>query len=269
MNTFSGTPETATESPANWDFTFPTHEQLEKEIAAALLNGKFAKRVAMERVQMTHLLKGLARSSVLDYPVRVRHTTELVPDFQLRCNNRRIAVELTRLKFQDVEHARAIQQRGLKTTLLVSGLYPDPSGPRKKRAVIDKGFGTKAFCFGLSVEEEEKAWLKQANEILDTKTAVLARQDFIHGDEDWLVLVDPIGEQSEIERRLNAFSRLLENYWRPGWFARVFLQDNFYRWQMAFTAAESVILCTESEAPPPEVLDKNFCVGAPEAFLFD
>jgi len=36
--------------------------------------------------------------------------------------------------------------------------------------------------------------------------------------------------------------RSLSGFWEPGWFSRVFVQDNFYRWQVMFTATESTAL---------------------------
>lgn len=192
---------------------------------------------------MVHLLKALAGTSILLYPVRVRHTSDKVPDFQLAVGARRIGVELTRIGFQDVEHGRALQARGLKGTLRVSDLYPNGDGPRGKQAVTRDGFGAKQFVFPRSPEEEDRIWVERARASLDAKTAVLMGNDFAHGDEDWLVLVDSVGEVPEdAEGRRAMFSRLLAAFWERGWFSRVFLQDNFYRWQMMFTAHESSML---------------------------
>jgi len=148
-----------------------------------------------------------------------------------------------RIGFQDLEHGRALQARGLKGTLSVSELYPTGVGPRGKRAVIRDGFGSKPFVFPRSVEEEDRVWTEGARESLNAKTAVLATKDFAQGDEDWLVLVDSVGEVAEeAQGRRDSFSRLLAGFWKPGWFSRVFLQDNFYRWQMMFTAGECSML---------------------------
>ena len=194
---------------------------------------------------MMHLLRALAGTPVMRYPIRLRHTSDKVPDFQLRTRGRRVGVEVTRIGFQDLERARALQARGLKGTkgtLSVSGLYPSDR-PRGELAVIRDGFGSEPFVFSPSVEEEDRIWTERAKERLNAKSAVLARKDFAHGDEDWLVLVDSVGEVAEeAQGRRDSFSRLLAGFWNPGWFSRVFLQDNFYRWQMMFAASESSML---------------------------
>ena len=227
----------------NCEFSANTEDELADRIGRAFCQGKMSKTAANERIQMMHLLRALAGTSVMRYPVRVRHTSDKVPDFQLRTGGCRVGVELTRIGFQDLEHGRALQARGLKGTLSVSELYPTGGGPRGKQAVIRNGFGSKPFVFPRSVEEEDRIWTAGARESLNAKTAVLARNDFAHGDEDWLVLVDSVGEVAEqaLGRR-ECFSRLLAAFWKPGWFSRVFLQDNFYRWQMMFAASESSML---------------------------
>jgi hypothetical protein len=192
---------------------------------------------------MTRLLQSLALTSVLQYPLRVKHTTERVPDFQLVGANCRIAVELTRIKFQDVDHGRALQQRGEGGTLVVSNLYPRKDGPRKKRDVIEEGFNTPSMVFPSSRNEDERIWLTQVRESLDTKTRAAGRKDFAHGDEDWLVLQDPVGmDRLEILNLRDSFSQMLAAFWKPGWFSRVFLQDNFFRWQVVFTAHQFSML---------------------------
>jgi len=229
----------------NREIAANTEDELADGVGRVLCQGKMSKTVANERIQMMHLLRALAGTSVMRYPICVRHTSDKVPDFQLRTGGRRVGVELTRIGFQDLEHGRALQARGLKGTLSVSELYPTGGGPRGKRAVIRDGFGSKPFVFPRSVEEEDRIWTEGARESLNAKTAVLARKDFAHGDEDWLVLVDSVGEVAEeVQGRRDSFSRLLAGFWKPGWFSRVFLQDNFYRWQMMFTASESSVLAT-------------------------
>jgi len=226
------------------EFVATTPEELAAGVAPALCKGRTrSKTVANERVQMMHLLKALAGAPVIEYPFGVRHTSDKVPDFQLTMGARRIGVELTRIGFQDLEHGRALQARGLKGTLSASELLPTGGGPRSRSDVIRDGFGVKPFVFLLSVQEEERIWTDGARESLNAKTAVLARADFAHGDEDWLVLVDSAGGvPEEAHGRRDSFSRLLVGFWKPGWFSRVFLQDNFYRWQMMFMARESTVL---------------------------
>ncbi len=99
------------------------------------------------------------------------------------------------------------------------------------------------MVFPASLDEDNRIWLQQAKTSLDAKTLVVTRSDFIHGDEDWLVLVDPVGTiPSETQSRQDGFSEILAGFWKPGWFSRVFLQDNYFRWQMMFTPHESSML---------------------------
>jgi hypothetical protein len=220
-----------------WDFEASTPEELANGIKPALLKGTVrSKTIANEKIQMVHLLRALVGTSVLQYPVRVRHTSDKIPDFQLTVAGRCIGVELTKIRFQDVEHGRALQERGMKGTLSVSSLSPNKDGPRKKSDIIKEGFGLPAMVFPISLEEEERIWLEQARQSLEAKTGRLLSKDFAHGVEDWLALVDTVGEvPEEAHARGVGLSRLLAEYWRSGWFARVFLQDNFYRWQLMFT----------------------------------
>jgi hypothetical protein len=208
---------------------------------------------------MTHLLEALAQTSILQYPVHVRHTSEQVPDFQLIAGTRRISVELTRVKFQDVEHGRAIQEREVKRTLSITSLYPKSGGPRSKREIINEGFGVPVFLFPSSPENDEVIWLKQAEESLTAKTKVLSRQDYARGDENWLVLLDPIGIiHPHLQIRMDNFSLLLAEFWAPLWFSRVILQDTYFEWQVMFTQHEWSIISCASNEPPPEVLESDF-----------
>lgn len=230
----------------NCDLTFDTPDKLAREIGPALLPGKVAKSVAMEKMQMKHLLEALARTSIPQYPVRVRHTTDQVPDFQLLFRDRRIAAELTRIKFQDVEHGRALQEQGMKETLVISNLLPRQEGPRKKPVVVQEGFGPSQMLFSPSVAEEDDIWRQQAKDTLNSKSRVIARNDFAHGDEDWLVLVDTMGaELFESQNRQDTLAELLSGFWKPGWFSHAFLQDNYFRWHMMFTRHESTVLRME------------------------
>jgi hypothetical protein len=231
---------------AQIEFIADTAEQLLAGIKPALCSGSVSKTVANERVQMMHLLKALAATPVVQYPIRVRHTSDKVPDFQLTMGKWRIGAELTRIGFQDLEHGRALQAHGLQGTLDATALLPSGGSPRSRKAVIQDGFGVKPFVFGPSVEEANRIWIHGARESLEAKTAILAGKDFAHGDEDWLVLVDSDGEVAEeAEERRDLFAGVLAGFWGPGWFSRVFLQDHFYRWQAMFTASESSMLAVK------------------------
>lgn len=227
----------------NWDFIANTPGELANGIGSALLKGKGARRVVIEKRMMTHLLEALACTSIPQYPVRVRHTTDNVPDFQLVFCERRIAVELMRIGFQDIAHGGAIHEQCKKGTFVPSQLYPSHDGPRKREEVIQEALENPPMLFSPSACEEDRIFLEQAKNSLDAKSLVIARNDFAHGDEDWLVLVDPLGMiPLETQSRQDDFSELLTRFWKPGWFSRVFLQDNYFRWQMMFRSHESSML---------------------------
>jgi hypothetical protein len=215
--------------------------------------------VATEKLQMTRLLQALAETSILQYPVHVKHTTECVPDFQLVTGNRRISVELTRVKFQDVEHGRAVQERELKQTLTITRLFPKQERPRTKRDIINDGFGVPPWLFPSPPEENEQVWLNQAKESLMAKTKVLARKDYARGEENWLVLLDPVGTiHSDYKVRMENVSLLLAQFWTAEWFSRVFLQDTYFEWQMMFSQHEHSIISCASNDPPASVLANDF-----------
>ena len=240
-----------------------------KGISPTLLRGKVARRIAIEKLQMTRLLESLAQTSILQYPVHVQHTTDLVPDFQLASDNRRIAVEVTRIKFQDVEHGRAIQDSTVRRTLSVLSLFPKQGRPRKSPRIIEDGFGKPAMLFPSSPEEDERVWLNQARESLDAKTKVIGRKDFARGDENWLVLLDPVGTiHSRPQTRRDDLALLLAEYWKAGWFSYVFLQDTYFDWQMSFTHDQSSMLPTPPKEPTQEVLERDFQIDARDAPLF-
>src|SRR5690349_6579800 len=75
-------------------------------------------KVANELFQMAGLLENLASTTVLDFPVTaVHHGEKGVPDFRITSNGHAIGVELAMLAVADVEHARALQQKGSLGTL--------------------------------------------------------------------------------------------------------------------------------------------------------
>jgi hypothetical protein len=61
---------------------------------------------------------------------------------------------------------------------------------------------------------------------LDEKTAAFQRDQFEHGNEDWLMLWDRIGtDEFEIKPRIEAVKNLLVSHWKPNWYSRVFIQQ--------------------------------------------
>jgi hypothetical protein len=108
-----------------------------------------------------------------------------------------------------------------------------------------------------STGDQKRQWQIQALESLNAKTTAITSKDYVHGDEDWLVLLDPLGT-IDFTSHPDAFSRLLTGYWKPGWFYRVFLQDTDYEWQMMFTQHDSQIISCASKEPPLDILQRTF-----------
>lgn len=142
-------------SDSDWHFIANNSSEL-ANIGNKLLN---ASRPTLldEQWQMSKLLTILSSASILKFQVRVRHIGEkAVPDFQIESDGRRIAIELAKVAVQDVEHARALQGKGLKRTLSISGLYRKRERPRTRTEVIKEGFSKQTWTFGVSVQELEK-----------------------------------------------------------------------------------------------------------------
>ena len=91
--------------------------------------------------------------------------------------------------------------------------------------------------------QARKIWLEKVSTELVDKSAVLARTTFRHGDEDWLVLWDRFGTAEwEVEQRASALTGVLAPEWRANWFSRVFLQDEYFSWQLMFTSSGTSLL---------------------------
>ena len=213
------------------------------KIGKALFNAS-KQNVLDEQVQMTRLLESLAKTEILQYPFTARHTgTDSVPDFQLKSGAHRIAVEITKIAVPDVEHARALQNKGINRTLALSSLYRKKSKPRLKEGVVAEGFGTPPLVFPVSIDEHDNIWIESARASLIAKSIVIARSDFQRGDENWLLMWDRIGTVDwQLNLRINAFAKLLAEFWKPAWFSRVFVQDEDFFWASMFTPTDSIIL---------------------------
>jgi len=64
---------------------------------------------------------------------------------------------------------------------------------------------------------------------------------------------------------------LLAEFWnrKPRWFTRVFLQDYYFEWQMAFTQGESFMLSSASKEPPNEAMKQEFQIADSDASWFE
>ncbi|MHB9010320.1 MAG: hypothetical protein ACYDC1_25720, partial [Limisphaerales bacterium] len=178
-----------------------------------------------------------------ELPVRVAHTPDDVPDFQLELGGRSIAIEATKVAVPDVEHARSLQNRGFNRILGISGLLRRKPDRRSKSEVINEGFSIPQMVFPVSLQEHREIWLKEATASLQVKTQVLGSDRFRHGQEDWLLLWDRIGTAEwEVPERAKTMIDLLKSRWRPDWYSRVILQAQHFEWQLLFTEAESTPL---------------------------
>lgn len=220
----------------DWNFIANNPDEL-ASIGNALFTASKLKHLD-EQVQMTRLLEAVPVSSILQFPVRVRHSGEKeVPDFQLESGGRRIAVELAKVAVQDVEHARGLQRTGLNRTLGISSLYRKQPKPRSKDEVVAEGFLIPAMVFPVSIEEHEQVWCDELAAQLRDKTSTLHGSQFVHGDEDWLLLWDRIGTADyEVAARTQTVANMLAPWWKTCWFSRVFIQDAHFFWLLAFTA---------------------------------
>jgi hypothetical protein len=208
----------------NLDFTANSPDEL-AHIGCELLNARRQTSLD-EQWQMTQFLKVMSLASIFQFPLQVRHTgSRGVPDFQVKSGKRRIAVELAKIAVQDVEHARGLQNKGLKRSSAITSLLRSKSVPRKKTEVIAEAFSIQPFVFGVPHEELNEIWLKQITSQFDEKTAVLHGKQFEHGDEDWLVLWDRIGHESGMQSRIVTVNNLLAPRWNQNWFSRVFVQQ--------------------------------------------
>ncbi len=225
----------------NWEFRANSLAEL-AAIEHSVLKSK-REATVVEQWQLTQLLKALGRAELLNFPVHARHTPECVPDFQLSLAGMPIGVEATRIAVADVEHARALQQNGFNQTLSISSLYQKQAKPRSRSQVLQEAFVYPAEYVGISVADHERIWMEEAEKSLSTKTAALQSANFVHGSEDWLVLWDRIGTTDwQFQKRKAAVEELLQKYWHQCWFSRVFLQDEYFRWQLMFTKTQSILL---------------------------
>lgn len=94
-----------------WDYVGDSPERL-AGIGEALLKGPTQKALD-EQLLLTRLLEALAPRAVFSYPVRVRHTHTVRPDFQIHSGERSISIEVSKIAPRNLEHAIAVQNQGL------------------------------------------------------------------------------------------------------------------------------------------------------------
>ena len=132
----------------------------------------------------------------------------------------------------------------INPTLMVSPFLRqnDPRMPRDE--VLETGFLVPALGVGgPSLQEEHQIWIQKVSSEVQDKSAKLTAGGFCHGDEDWLVLWDRLGTADwQLSSRAEAVSKSLAPLWKPGWFSRVFIQDEHFDWQLMFIANKHAML---------------------------
>lgn len=126
----------------------------------------------------------------------------------------------------------------INPTLTVNPFIRKADSRMSQQMVLETGFSipVQEVC-GPALKEEHQIWLDRVRSKIQKKTIKLAGEAFCHGDEDWLVLWDRLGsEKWQVHDRLTAVSQSFQDYWKPDWFSRVFIQDKYFDWQMMFAA---------------------------------
>jgi hypothetical protein len=227
-----------------WDFVANDAGEL-RNIRDSLLHASVQKSLD-EQFQMTLLLKRLANTPLLQYPLKVRHIgDESVPDFQVQCGPKSIAVEVAKVTNQNLETARRVQwkrsqgpgARSMNLTLPVHRFWG--TGKMKRREVVETAFLHPQESFGPTLQESEQMWLESVRAELDDKTQKCYGSE---SDENWLLLEDRLGSANwQLEGRRDAVETLLVSYWKTGRFSRVFIQGK-PSWCLMFTRQSSKLL---------------------------
>lgn len=122
--------------------------------------------------------------------------------------------------------------------LLLEDAYPlELSRCRsRKREIVETGFLVSAQDFGPDISQEREIWMERVLEEISDKSRTHAGGDFQHGSEDWLLLWDRLGTPDwDLWHRASALSHRLGKQWRDKWFTRIFIQDEYFEWQIMLT----------------------------------
>jgi hypothetical protein len=131
----------------------------------------------------------------------------------------------------------------INRTLMVTPFIRQDDARMTRAEVLSNGFLVPALPTGPTLEEEHQIWVERVGHEIQDKAAILAGGDFLHGDEDWLVLWDRLGTADwQVEGRAQAIEKRLAPIGKPGWFSRVFIQEEFFEWQLMFTPGATVNL---------------------------
>ncbi|MGO8696132.1 MAG: hypothetical protein ACLQVY_00205 [Limisphaerales bacterium] len=132
----------------------------------------------------------------------------------------------------------------INPTLMVTPFIRENDAKMSRKEVLETAFLVPAMLFpGLTLEEEHQVWLDKVFSEVHDKSQKLAGPDFRHGDEDWLVLWDRLGTADwQLEARAQAVAHRLAPCWKQAWFSHVFIQDEYFEWQLMLSANSSIAL---------------------------
>jgi hypothetical protein len=118
----------------------------------------------------------------------------------------------------------------------------------KRAEVVSTGFLVSQLDASPTIDEERVLWLDRVCAELNDKSDALSKATFQRGDENWLVLWDRLGTPDwDLERRVRCVAEKLAGRWQVNWFSRVFLQDEYFAWQVMFTPEGAVLLPNEAQ----------------------
>lgn len=206
----------------------------------------------VERLQMARLLESLFGNGQLVFPLKLRHASELTPEFQLNLDGRRIAVEATRIALRNVEQARTLQStRGLGV-LSTAPFYDDELPILEDEEIVKKGFTTPALFYPPTVADSKKSWWKRFEERLTKKTRQREKAHFQHGDEDWLLLWDGLPlDFWHTKVRTRELKEFLRDYWKSDWFTKLFIQHHHFEWLMVCSVDDVFCIQKHSKLNSP------------------
>jgi hypothetical protein len=223
------------------DFAANSYAQFKTE-KDAFLQPSTSKKSARERKSLIQLLESLVPNGEIEFPLTIRQRE--APDFEIHSGGNRFSVEATLLTSPNLEHARALQMQGFGRTLHVSEFLRDE--PKLGKAeVAQRAFAVQALDYGNSVSDREHFWRQQFDEILRKKSAIQSKPNFLHGNEDWLLVWDQTrADAQRMKQRFPDLKDRLSSHWKPGWFTRVFVQDEHFGWLVTCSRSSIVLLKT-------------------------
>jgi hypothetical protein len=132
----------------------------------------------------------------------------------------------------------------INRTLIISGFLRQKDPRMDRKEVLSTAFLVPTLGLsGPTLEEECKIWIEKVSAEVQDKTTKLYGGKFCHCDEDWLVLWDRLSIAAcQPDGRADAISQVLKPHWKPNWFSRVFIQDQYFKWQWMFTPSSMRIL---------------------------